>query len=64
MKLVCRLLFIFTLLINFNAFAQDRYSVSGIVTDESGAIQKGATVFISGSQKITSTDDNGRFEFS
>jgi hypothetical protein len=63
MKLVCRLLFIFTLLINFNAFAQNRYSVSGIVTDESGAIQKGATVFISGSKKITSTDDNGRFEF-
>jgi hypothetical protein len=63
MKLVCRLLFIFTLLINFNAFAQGRYSVSGIVTDESGAIQKGATVFISGSQKITSTDNAGQFEF-
>lgn len=63
MKPVYRLFFIFILLVNINVFAQGRYTVSGVVTDESGVIQKGATVFISGTQKITSSDNEGRFEF-
>jgi hypothetical protein len=58
------LLFIFTLLINSNVLAQGRYTVSGTIADESGAMQKGATVFISGSKKITTSDDAGKFEFS
>ncbi len=63
MKPVYRLLFIFILLVNIKVFAQSHYTVAGIVTDESGVIQKGATVFISGSKKITTTDDAGQFEF-
>ncbi|MBC7400294.1 MAG: carboxypeptidase-like regulatory domain-containing protein [Mucilaginibacter sp.] len=63
MKPICRLLFIFILLININVLAQGRYSVSGTIADESGTMQKGATVFISGSQKITTSDDAGQFEF-
>jgi hypothetical protein len=63
MKPAYRLLFIFILLVNINVLAQSRYTVSGVVTDESGKIQKGATVFISGTQKITSSDNEGRFEF-
>ncbi|NNU34481.1 carboxypeptidase regulatory-like domain-containing protein [Mucilaginibacter sp. S1162] len=63
MKPLYRLLFIFILLVNVKVFAQGRYTVAGIVTDESGVIQKGATVFISGSKKITTSDDAGQFEF-
>lgn len=57
------LLFIFSLIISINAAAQNQFALSGTVTDENNAFVKGATVFISGSQKITATDDKGRFTF-
>jgi hypothetical protein len=46
--------------------AQAHYDVSeinGTVIDEKGEIIKGATVFISGTQQITATDDKGQFAF-
>jgi hypothetical protein len=45
------------------ATAQPRLSISGTVADEKNDIVKGATVFISGTQLITATDDKGQFGF-
>ncbi|MGF7081917.1 carboxypeptidase-like regulatory domain-containing protein [Mucilaginibacter sp. UYCu711] len=63
MKLTRYLFVSFILFIHIGVLAQGRYTVSGVVKDESGTIQKGATVFISGTQKITSSDNEGKFEF-
>ena len=64
MKVVFKsLLFIFSLVVSVHALAQEQFKLSGTVTDENNALIKGATVFISGSQKITSTDDKGHFAF-
>lgn len=43
--------------------AQELYNISGSVTDENGTPVQGATVFISGAQKITATDTQGHFMF-
>ncbi|MES2427490.1 MAG: carboxypeptidase regulatory-like domain-containing protein [Bacteroidota bacterium] len=44
--------------------AQARYNVSGVVTNEIGEPLKSATVFIGGSERVMSTDENGQFNFS
>lgn len=49
--------------ISFFAHAQSHLSISGTVVDEKEKIVKGATVFISGTQQITATDDKGEFVF-
>jgi hypothetical protein len=59
----CYLLFIIVTCVCSAANAQGHYTVSGIVIDEKGQPVKSATVFISGSEKITITNDEGRFEF-
>ncbi|MDB5029839.1 carboxypeptidase-like regulatory domain-containing protein [Mucilaginibacter sp.] len=57
-KLVCILL----VFIAFNVKAQT-YSINGTVTDEKGEAVSGATVFITNSSYITSTDNKGKFGF-
>lgn len=57
------LLSVFTLLIAGNAAAQGHYNVMGTVTDEKGQLLTSATVFISGSEKITMTNERGEFIF-
>lgn len=51
----------FLLLTAFPASAQNNFAITGKVTDERGAPLKSATVFLSGSQKITACDDEGKF---
>jgi hypothetical protein len=51
------------LLLNVNLFAQGHYNVIGTVTDEKGQLLTSATVFISGSEKITITNERGEFIF-
>ncbi|MET4084139.1 hypothetical protein ABIB40_004113 [Pedobacter sp. UYP30] len=63
MKHLTRLLFILTVFISANALAQEAYTISGIVINKKQEPIKNATVFISGSKKITATDANGRFTF-
>jgi hypothetical protein len=64
MKPFCRyLLLVVALFISSKALAQGHYTVMGIVLDDKGNPAKSATVFISGSEKITMTNDNGRFIF-
>ncbi|GAA4104446.1 carboxypeptidase regulatory-like domain-containing protein [Mucilaginibacter panaciglaebae] len=64
MKTVYQLLcFVVFSLISSGAFAQEGYTVSGIVTNEKGEPLKGATVFVGGSERIMAADDNGRFNF-
>ena len=51
------------LLTGFAAFAQSGYVISGTVTDEKGHPLKSATVFLSQSQSITTSDEDGHFRF-
>ena len=64
MKTIC-LLFFYTILLLAcsRVFAQEGYTVSGVVTNEKGEPQKSATVFIGGSERVMPTDENGRFNF-
>jgi hypothetical protein len=63
-KLIIKLfLTIITICISFFADAQSPLSISGTVVDEKDEIVKGATVFVSGTQLITATDDKGQFVF-
>jgi hypothetical protein len=62
-KIVSLFLIILTLFISARLFAQDAYTLSGVVIDAKSAPIKGATVFISGSKMITATDNEGRFTF-
>lgn len=57
------LLFITGLFISINSFAQGSFAVSGAIVDETGSPVIHATVFISGTEKTTVSDDNGKFEF-
>jgi hypothetical protein len=63
MRVVFYHLLIIITCVSNSAFAQGHYTVSGTVADEKGQPIKSATVFISGSEKITATNDEGRFEF-
>jgi len=62
-SLIFNLFIGFLLLTRFAASAQNVYTIAGRVTDESGSPLKSATVFISGSQKITACDGEGNFRF-
>jgi hypothetical protein len=57
------ILSVFTLLIAINAVAQGHYNVMGTVADEKGQLLTSATVFLSGSEKITMTNERGEFIF-
>jgi len=64
MKAIYQLLFFAILsLTSTRVFAQARYNVAGIVTNEKGEPLKSATVFIGGSERVTATDEDGRFNF-
>jgi hypothetical protein len=54
---------VFFLLTVINAAAQGHYNVMGTVADEKGQLLTSATVFISGSEKITMTNERGEFIF-
>ncbi len=61
--LICLVLFCTIIFTNSETLAQGSYSISGIIRNEKNEPLSAATVFISGSQKITSTDTAGRFTF-
>jgi hypothetical protein len=61
--LACRLLFILLIFTGTDLLAQGTYTISGTVTNEEGNPVQGATVFISGAQKITATNAAGEFTF-
>jgi hypothetical protein len=66
MKIIFTWLFVtilFICLATGSICAGTQYDVSGTVTNEKGEPLKGATVFISGSELVTPTDEDGRFEF-
>ncbi|WP_222104051.1 carboxypeptidase-like regulatory domain-containing protein [Mucilaginibacter corticis] len=44
-------------------FAQTGFTVSGVIVNEKGEPVKAATVFIGSSERVTSTDENGKFSF-
>ncbi len=49
--------------IGLNARAQETFKISGIVVDQKNEPIPNATIFISGSKKITATNIDGRFVF-
>ncbi len=49
------------LFVSVSAFAQKKITVSGVVTDDSGAPAVGAAVLIEGTSTGTATDVNGRY---
>ncbi|NNU33183.1 carboxypeptidase-like regulatory domain-containing protein [Mucilaginibacter sp. S1162] len=64
MRSAVRLLFVALLsALATGVFAQAQYDVYGTVINEKGEPVKGATVFISGSEKIMPTTDDGHFRF-
>lgn len=63
LKFGSRLLFILFLFLNTESFGQETYLISGTVVDEKQVPINGATVFISGSKKMTASDSNGEFSF-
>ncbi|QPH38937.1 carboxypeptidase-like regulatory domain-containing protein [Pedobacter endophyticus] len=62
-RLLFLLYLIFNIFIGDALFAQELYEIWGTVTDENNQPLQGATVFISGSQKITATGVTGHFAF-
>ncbi|MES2455770.1 MAG: carboxypeptidase-like regulatory domain-containing protein [Bacteroidota bacterium] len=46
-----------------SAHAQSNFNIEGRVVNENGEVLRSATVFINGSQKITVTNDEGKFKF-
>jgi hypothetical protein len=64
MRPIFKLLFAVLLsVVATGVFAQARFDVSGLVTNEKGEPLKSATVFIGGSNRVMPTDENGRFKF-
>jgi ribosome-associated protein YbcJ (S4-like RNA binding protein) len=58
------LLFVLTLVLSISlCFAQEHHSITGTIKNTNGVALEAATVFIAGSQKITSTDAKGTFQF-
>ncbi|TCD11145.1 carboxypeptidase-like regulatory domain-containing protein [Pedobacter frigidisoli] len=62
-SLAFQLLFILMLFASTNLISQEAYTISGIVEDEQHKPIQNATVFISGSQKVTKTSETGQFTF-
>lgn len=62
-RLVFRILFLLFFSTNVTVIAQETLSISGVVVDEKQNPVKDATVFISGSKRITATNDEGKFNF-
>jgi hypothetical protein len=60
--LASRLLFSILLLMGQLALAQSGFTISGKVTDENQKPVHGATIFIDGTQLVTLTNDEGKFE--
>ncbi|MCC8424264.1 carboxypeptidase-like regulatory domain-containing protein [Mucilaginibacter sp. UR6-11] len=58
-----RLLLVFIAFLNVCATAQGHYNVMGTIADSKGKPVNGATVFMSGSEKITATNTAGQFIF-
>jgi hypothetical protein len=52
------------ILLQLNVYAQGTYTVSGTVKNAKGELLSGATVFLAGSEKATSSNLEGRFWFS
>jgi hypothetical protein len=50
------------LLLSFTSFAQSSFSINGVVENEKGDPIESATVFLSGTTRITKTNASGRFE--
>ncbi|QPH38718.1 carboxypeptidase-like regulatory domain-containing protein [Pedobacter endophyticus] len=61
--LVILLLVIFEIVISSDLRAEELYNISGTATDENNKPIQGATVFISGAQKVTVTDAGGISRF-
>jgi len=59
-----KLLFIVLIFYSLGATAQGTYAINGTVRDEKGATIPGATVFITNSKYIQSTNGEGKFSFS
>jgi len=59
----CSLIVLLLLISTGNLFAQSNFSISGIVKDNKGLTLPGATVFLSGTKVIGSTDKNGKYLF-
>jgi hypothetical protein len=55
------LFFLLMCIIAIDVTAQNKYNITGIINDEKGQAVKSATVFISGSEKVTISDENGHF---
>lgn len=62
-KLYLILSFCFLLMIGLKASAQNNYAITGTVHDEKGQPLASATVFLSQSESITMSNDDGRFMF-
>lgn len=58
-----RLLLFLLLFTGVKALAQQTYTITGTVTDSVGMPQKAATVFLSGTKRITASNNNGEFTF-
>ncbi|MDB5002214.1 MAG: hypothetical protein JWQ34_439, partial [Mucilaginibacter sp.] len=64
MKIFLRyILFAVIIFTGTHTYAQVRQNISGVVVDEKGQPVKGAIVFIGGSERVMSTDENGKFIF-
>jgi hypothetical protein len=64
MKFIRYYLFtVFTLLLTIDAAAQGHYNVLGTVVDEKGQALTSVTIFISGSERMTMTNERGEFVF-
>ncbi|GAB3932655.1 carboxypeptidase-like regulatory domain-containing protein [Mucilaginibacter myungsuensis] len=62
MKLLVKYLFFFLFItLGTRTFAQGSFAISGTVADEKGVTLPGATVFLSGTKKMTATSTEGKF---
>ena len=61
MKLKTRLILIAILLVNIQLFAQDTFSVSGVVTDADQVPIPGATIIVMNTTRGTTTDFDGNY---
>lgn len=52
------------ILLKLNSYAQSTYTVGGTIKNAKGELLSGATIFLAGSEKATSSNLEGRFGFS